>query len=894
VAHYGSFYDTTDQTLVTVGTGQPVTLNTTAEQSGVTVVGGSYVTFANPGTYSLTFSIQVTNSDNAVHKAVFWVRTNGVDYPDSATELDLQPRKSSGEPNRQVITVNYVATATAGQNVQIYWTADSNTVQLEYFPAQVTPPIPAVPSVILTATQVTYTVQGPTGYTGAAGATGATGYTGPEGATGYTGYTGFTGYTGDTGPQGPTGYTGPDGATGYTGYTGPEGATGHTGYTGYTGPQGIQGATGYTGFTGPAGADGATGYTGYTGPTGYMGLDGATGPTGYTGPAGTAGATGPTGPAGNVANYVFKTANYTTVAKEGVLADTSGGAFTVTLPATPSVGDLVVVADAGASWGTNNLTVGRNGSTIGGLAQDLVCDISGVSVTLVYDGTTWEAYAQVGGNGGNAVTLNGIQTLTNKTISGASNTITNISLTASVTGTLPVANGGTGRNTLTANNVILGNGTTAVQFVAPGTNGNVLTSNGTTWTSAAAPASLTGVTQSATPFETALGHQAGNVTTGANNTWVGYQAGVLNTTGANHVAVGYQALDACTTGGQNTAIGTSALGELTTGTNQVAVGFGAGGALTTGSNSTLVGYQAGYQYSGTNSFVAIGYEAFGGTGGMTESVGIGYQAGRYMTAGQWNVFVGHGAGANARTSGDNNVAMGYLAGSSGTGSRNVAVGTSTLASATTADSNVAVGERAGFGVTSGTDNVVIGRNTAYYLTSGIQNTVVGRAAGAMGVNNLTTGSNNTIIGYAAAASAATVSNEITFGNSSITKLRVPGLSIDWDVNAVPFRNIPQNSQSAAYTAVIGDAGKHILHPSADTTARTFTIPANSSVAYPIGTALTFVNQNGAGTVTIAITSDTMRLAGAGTTGSRTLAANGVATAIKITATEWIISGTGLT
>ena len=109
-----------------------------------------------------------------------------------------------------------------------------------------------------------------------------------------------------------------------------------------------------------------------------------------------------------------------------------------------------------------------------------------------------------------------------------------------------------------------------------------------------------------------------------------------------------------------------------------------------------------------------------------------------------------------------------------------------------------------------------------------------------------------------------------------------------------YLNIPQVSQSAAYTLVATDAGKHILHPSADTTARTFTIPANSSVAYPVGTAITFVNQNGAGVVTIAITTDTMRLAGAGTTGSRTLAANGVATAIKLTSTEWIISGTGLT
>ncbi|HSG51257.1 MAG TPA: hypothetical protein VLA40_04040 [Rheinheimera sp.] len=108
------------------------------------------------------------------------------------------------------------------------------------------------------------------------------------------------------------------------------------------------------------------------------------------------------------------------------------------------------------------------------------------------------------------------------------------------------------------------------------------------------------------------------------------------------------------------------------------------------------------------------------------------------------------------------------------------------------------------------------------------------------------------------------------------------------------RLIPQNSKSTAYTLVASDSGKHILHPSADTTARTFTIPANASVAFPIGTAVTFVNQDSAGVVTIAITSDTMRLAGAGTTGSRTLAANGVATAIKITSTEWIISGNGLT
>lgn len=102
------------------------------------------------------------------------------------------------------------------------------------------------------------------------------------------------------------------------------------------------------------------------------------------------------------------------------------------------------------------------------------------------------------------------------------------------------------------------------------------------------------------------------------------------------------------------------------------------------------------------------------------------------------------------------------------------------------------------------------------------------------------------------------------------------------------------SLSAAYTTVLGDANTWLLHPSADTTARTWTIDSNATVPYPVGTELRFINQNAAGVLTIAITTDTMRLSPGGTTGSRTLAANGDAVARKITATEWIISGTGLT
>jgi hypothetical protein len=119
-----------------------------------------------------------------------------------------------------------------------------------------------------------------------------------------------------------------------------------------------------------------------------------------------------------------------------------------------------------------------------------------------------------------------------------------------------------------------------------------------------------------------------------------------------------------------------------------------------------------------------------------------------------------------------------------------------------------------------------------------------------------------------------------------------GCTVD-GTDSVGFRNVPINSQSAAYTAVLTDAGKTILHPSTDANARTFTIPANGSVAYPLGTAITFVNMTSQ-VVTIAITTDTMYLAGPGTTGSRSLAQYGMATAVKLTSTTWIISGNGLT
>jgi len=121
-------------------------------------------------------------------------------------------------------------------------------------------------------------------------------------------------------------------------------------------------------------------------------------------------------------SYVYKTANYTASNNEGVLTNTASGSFTVTLPAAPAVGAQVVVADSSGSWSTNNLTVARNGATIGGLAENLICDIANAQIHFIYSGTTWNTFAQIGGNGGTAVTLNGAQVVTNKDLTSNTNT----------------------------------------------------------------------------------------------------------------------------------------------------------------------------------------------------------------------------------------------------------------------------------------------------------------------------------------------------------------------------------------------------------------------------------------------------------------------------------------
>jgi hypothetical protein len=134
----------------------------------------------------------------------------------------------------------------------------------------------------------------------------------------------------------------------------------------------------------------------------------------------------------------------------------------------------------------------------------------------------------------------------------------------------------------------------------------------------------------------------------------------------------------------------------------------------------------------------------------------------------------------------------------------------------------------------------------------------------------------------------TASNSLTLAGTDSTTMTFPPASA-----SVGYLNAPINEQSADYTTVAADSGKTIFHPSTDANARTFTIAANGSVAYAVGTIIAFVNMS-ANNLSIAINTDTLYLANTGLTGTRTLGQYGVATALKLTSTTWLITGANLT
>jgi len=144
---YISLYSSASQQLAVSGAAQPVTSTSVWTQKGVNLVSGSQLVMEKAGTYQFNFVAQVQNTENAVHDSYFWVKYNGSNFPNSATQMSLLARKNDSTPSAQLMTVDIVGVAQNDNDyIELYWTGDSSTIRLNETPAN--GPVPETPSVI--------------------------------------------------------------------------------------------------------------------------------------------------------------------------------------------------------------------------------------------------------------------------------------------------------------------------------------------------------------------------------------------------------------------------------------------------------------------------------------------------------------------------------------------------------------------------------------------------------------------------------------------------------------------------------------------------------------------------------------------------------------------------
>ncbi len=152
-ASYGAWSDTTDQ-IGNLSAGTAITMDTVDVADGITLVGGSQMTVGNTGKYNLQFSLQFKNTTNAQEDATIWLRVNGVDLANSATQYTIPARKSAGIFGYGVASLTFLLELNANDYVQMVWIPTSTSVTLEALPASLSPAYPAIPSVVACMLQI--------------------------------------------------------------------------------------------------------------------------------------------------------------------------------------------------------------------------------------------------------------------------------------------------------------------------------------------------------------------------------------------------------------------------------------------------------------------------------------------------------------------------------------------------------------------------------------------------------------------------------------------------------------------------------------------------------------------------------------------------------------------
>ena len=133
-------------------TGENLLTFAPAFSNGITVESGSRIKVPCAGQYLVTFTLQVTNRDNAIHEFEVWAKDTGVNYPLSNTRFDVPARKGAGNWGHAVPAITGIFTVNDPTNdyLEIAWWADSLNIYLEHYAAGTSPTRPAIPSVILT------------------------------------------------------------------------------------------------------------------------------------------------------------------------------------------------------------------------------------------------------------------------------------------------------------------------------------------------------------------------------------------------------------------------------------------------------------------------------------------------------------------------------------------------------------------------------------------------------------------------------------------------------------------------------------------------------------------------------------------------------------------------